>query len=474
MITTRIINDAQEIAALLPECKTLARNAGGNLLFHQIEVPLLWWKHFNSLDGADFASRRGRNFFGLQSWVEAFHLVVAEKENEICGLVPLVSTAVKISAHDPNVRVLSFAGDSVLIAYQDMLVRLDDREAIIEALFHAITNLTCKAHEVLFLGNISESSPNLPLYRKMLPSYLNEGLNGGETINRRRGGVQPWTVDALRHHCKNLLEMLDPQHPAHGALVDLISELENSTPDKLLFPQTRQRMENRIKEILSGLANNEQAGGTISAISEQLSPSAIQYPYIKLPQSNEAYLNSLSKETRRYFRRYKARFLENGGGFEKVVAEEVTSKDIDDYLALHQMRWGRDSVSLNEASSEFHRELSMALAKAGQFSLFFATYKNARIACHSCIDIHDRREGYYTGRDPALEELRAGRLLYMETILDAIVQGFSIYDLGYGGAEYKLSFTGTTAHVSHLVLAPNGHLPDLQRLFPKYEYVSLD
>lgn len=474
MITTRIINDAQEIAALLPECKTLARNAGGNLLFQQIEVPLLWWRHFNSLDGADFASKRGRNFFGLQSWVETFHLVVAEKENEICGLVPLVSTAVKISAHDPNVRILSFAGDSVLIAYQDFLTRVESREAIIEALFRATANLAQSSHDVLFLGYIPENSPHRSFFRQILPNYLRNGFSGGETINRRRGGVQPWTVDALRHHCKNLLEILDPQHPAHGALVDLISELENSTPDKLHFPQTRQRMENQIKEILSGLANNEQAGATISAISELLSPSAIQYPYIELPQSSEAYLNSLSKETRRYFRRYKARFLENGGGFEKVAAEEVTSKDVDDYLTLHQMRWGRDSVSLSEASLEFHRELSMALAKAGQFSLFFATYKNARIACHTCIDIRDRREGYYTGRDPALEELRAGRLLYMETILDAIAQGFSIYDLGYGGAEYKLSFTDTTAHVSHLVMAPNGHLPDLQRLFPKYEYVSLE
>jgi hypothetical protein len=129
MITTRIINDAQEIAALLPHCKTLARNAGGNLPFHQIEVPLLWWKHFNSLNGADFAGKRGRNFLGLQSWVEAFHLVVAEKESEICGLAPLVSTAVKISAHDPNVRILSFAGDSVLIAYQSVTSQICAKKA---------------------------------------------------------------------------------------------------------------------------------------------------------------------------------------------------------------------------------------------------------------------------------------------------------------------------------------------------------
>ena len=138
------------------------------------------------------------------------------------------------------------------------------------------------------------------------------------------------------------------------------------------------------------------------------------------------------------------------------------------------MRWGKDSVSLNDASQEFHRELSIALAKDSQFSLFFATYKNARIASHSCIDVYNRREGYYTGRDPSLDELRAGRLLYMETILDAIQQGFSIYDLGYGGDEYKLSFTNTTKHASHLLLAPNGHMLDLQKLFPKFEYVNLE
>jgi hypothetical protein len=65
-------------------------------------------------------------------------------------------------------------------------------------------------------------------------------------------------------------------------------------------------------------------------------------------------------------------------------------------------------------------------------------------------------------------------LLYLETILDAIDCGFSVYDLGYGGDTYKMSFANATARVSHFILAQNGQMPNLEKLFPKYEYVTLE
>jgi hypothetical protein len=305
-----------------------------------------------------------------------------------------------------------------------------------------------------------------------LPLYLKEGWEGGETLNRRRGGVHPWTAASLLTSCKKLQEILGATHSVQSDLTDLIAKFEKLTPEALLFARTRLALEDKIKEITQRLQDDKEVAPELAAIAELLAPCTIPYPYIKLPKDRDSYLKSLSKETRRYFRRYGERFKEEGGFFEKINPTALTSQDIDDYLNLHAVRWQSDSAAVNEVTIEFHRELAFTMARAGQFCLFFANHKGRRIATHSCFDIDTRREGYFTGRDPTMDELRAGRLLYMETILEAIDQGLSVYDLGYGGDAYKMSFAEASASVSHFILAPAGRMPELEKLFPRYEYIA--
>ncbi|NOY60722.1 MAG: GNAT family N-acetyltransferase, partial [Calditrichaeota bacterium] len=200
----------------------------------------------------------------------------------------------------------------------------------------------------------------------------------------------------------------------------------------------------------------------------------IVYPYLKLPGGVDAYLGSLSKGTRRYFRRYKKQFIEQGGSFEKLTGGQITEKDVQDYLDLHFQRWHEESAALNDVTRAFHLESSLKMAGLNQFTLFFAKHNGARIAAHSCFDIGKRREGYFTGREPEKEELRAGRLLYMETILDAIEEGFTEYNFGYGGDSYKLSFTDTVGKTVHFLLAAKGNMPNLEKLYPKYELLHLN
>lgn len=474
MIKTRVVHDPEEMAALIPACNTLAGLAESALPFHQISVPLLWWKHFGGEANLDFGQRRGRNFWGVQSWVEEFHLLVAEEGEMLYGVAPLVSILAKISRKEEAIRLLSFAGDSVLIAYQDILASPTNRYAVLNALFEAIAKMAEENHALLFLGNIPENSPNLPHLRAILSRYLRDSRCGGETINRCRGGMQPWTIGRLLLHCKVLQEKLDSQHAVQPDLAEFIVKLEKLEPEMLLLAGTRMPLQEKLQTILTHLKNEVEVETELTAIAELLNPRVIPYPYLKLPKDRDAYLKTLSKETRRYFRRYKARFTEEGGYFEKISPDAITSQDIDDYLHLHALRWQSNSAAVNDLTIDFHRDLATTMAKSGHFHLFFANHRGRRVAAHSCFDINTRREGYFTGRDPAAEELRAGRLLYMETILDAIDHGFAIYDLGYGGDEYKLSFTDTVMTVSHFLLVPPRRMPNLEKLFPKYEYVSLE
>jgi len=471
MVATKILNKIHEIEPLVSECNDLATGSECFLSFNLIEQSLIWWKHFRQHDELAFGQLRGRNFYGVQSSVNEFHLVIAEENGNICGVVPLVSMTVKLGGGEGTVRILSFASDSVLCAYCDFLVSPTNRHPIINELFQTILDLTLREHDILFLGYIPDNSPNLPYLRDFLAKCLNAGWQGGFVPNRRRGGVQPWTIGAITNHCKNLLIKLNPSQPE---LAELTSDLINFKKAKLLFPKTRVVLQKKIESVLGFLPDEDDVRREKDAILEQLAPALIKYPYIKLPKNRETYLSSLSKETRRYFRRYGKRFKESGGFFEKILPEKITNEDLDDYLNLHSQKWQDDSAAVNKSTIEFHRELGMTMARSGHFCLFFAKIDGRRIAAHSCFDLNGRREGYFTGRDPSRDELRAGRLLYMETILDAIEQGFSIYDLGYGGDAYKMSFTDTFSAVNNLILAPGEKMPTLQKVFPKYEYIDLD
>ena len=80
------------------------------------------------------------------------------------------------------------------------------------------------------------------------------------------------------------------------------------------------------------------------------------------------------------------------------------------------------------------------MVRQGFLTLFFARFQGKRIATHSCFDILSRREAYLIGQDPEFKNLGAGRLLFMETIYDAIDSGFDVYDLGQGWFDYKMIF----------------------------------
>lgn len=471
-IRIRIHSDASEIAALAQEAAGLTERARSGLPFHQLAMPLTWWKHFHAVDGGDFGTRRGRNFLGARSWLEGLRFAVARDENRMLGILPLVLFRCKVRGAPADLRILTFCGDSVLMAYQDFLLDPQGGEDIAEALVRAAVGLLSEEADLLFLGYMPEDSPALRTLRRMWSGELASRWKGGIGFNQSRGGVQPWTLGRLQSAARQLAAALPPGHPRGAAAAVIAAELEETDAGNLLFASTRAGLEAKIREAVVGLEGPEASGEAVAKLLAALDPAVIPYFYAPLPADPEAYWATLGKSSRGNLRRLKRRFEEDGGAFEALEPSRITERDIDDYLRLHRLRWGSGSAALSDATLGFHRELSATLAAKGLLSLFFAGYRGQRIASHSCIDAFGRREGFFLGRDPAFERLGAGSLLCVEPILDGIAKGFREYNFGHGGDEYKTSLAKSFTRTWHFLLhAPDRSL-DLDRIFTGYERIA--
>lgn len=470
MITTRILTDLDQINSLLPACQALALRSGCFLPFQQLTLPWLWWKHFNTTAEIDFGHKRGRNFLGARTWVEKFYLVIAESGGRLQGFVPMVVSRVKLRSQQSALRLLSFSADSVLAFYQDFTVMPALREPALRQMLDELIALAEAERALLFLGHIPEDSLNIPFIADAITQRLSRGFEGGMAIIQSRHGVYPWTIPDISKCLTYICERNGVQPALRLQIESLQTDLRRHNSSLLMFPRTRQELEATVNKIADQLADAVQAG----MLREAMAARDIAYPYMILPERVEIFEQSLSDSNRYYFKRYLKKFSEAGGIFESIAPAEVSKQDIEDYLALHMERWGEDSVAVNQATMDFHMELSRRLAADGQARLFFAKLEGKRVAAHACLDIGNRREYYFSGRRRDTTKLPIGKLLCYQTVVDAVQQGRRYYDFGYGGDEYKSVFTRTSRTLRGFFLAAKGDFPDLNALFPKYESMALE
>jgi hypothetical protein len=469
MLELRFAESEDDLRRLAERSGELLAASGSTFLFGRPAIPALWWKHFRSDGAADFGERRGRNFLGVKTRLERPLFLVAEEAGALRGLAALVESSVTLRANAPPLRLLSFCADSVILFYQDLVIHPEGREATIAAMVDRLAAFVREEGMLLFLGHIPEESPNLAALARAVKAKVAQGWKGGVAENRFRGGAYPWSVHKLAKAVTDLRDRLPEGDAGRAELEALAAKLEAQGPALLGFAGTRLALEKQVKEAAARFEKDAEADDARRRIAGALEGGPIQYPNIRLPATPEAYLESLSSSRRYYFRRYLRKFLDAGGEFEDVAPASVTAADIEEFLDLHQERWGADSVAVNPATLGFHRELAQEAARQGLFRLFFARHGGKRICAHVCLDIGERREYFFSGRTSASEELRAGKLLVMHTVQDAIKRGFAFYDFGYGGDEYKADFTKTWRTVRSLFLHGGPEMPDLEKLFPKYE-----
>jgi hypothetical protein len=476
MLKAAIVTDPEGMDILVAKGRALAAESRSNLTFHQLDFPRLWWKHFNGLDGSEFGDKRGRNFLGTRSYQEqALHVAVTEGD-ALLGIAPLVVTRVERKGGKPPIKVLCFCADSVQVFYQDVLAHPQRREAVITAMMAALADHVAANRLLLVLGYIPDNSPNLPLLAKEIEARLAQGWKGGVAVSRTRAGAYPWNIPPLCKALAALRAKVGEADAGFAPMGALIERLQSQTSALMLFPATRVAFEKEVSALFETYGARVETQEEAARLKSALASSVIKYPYLPLPKTREEYQESLSSSKRYYFRRYLKKFQEMGGSFECIEPEKLTAADVDEYLRLHEERWGKDSIAVNAATLAFHKELSLTLAQRGVFRLYFSCWNGKRISAHVCLDVADRREYFFSGRssDPKVEELRAGKLLVMHTILEAIDRGFTVYDFGYGGDEYKADFTRIHRTARSLFLARDEDLFDVEGLFTKYEQMSFD
>ena len=469
MINTKLITEQNEIGRIVLECIHLAKAENASLPFQYMHMPISWWETFHSEQNAPFWQKRGKNFLGSQSRLEKFFILIARDGLGLCGAVPLVQFVLKMPAGQSNLNIITLAGDYVLHPFQDFIIAHAKRQEIISVMLEQIAGLIKKESLIFWAGYLPEESPNLNVLRKGCASLQRQNVESFETISSQRGGVWPWTIDEILKTLKKISSICEQSGEEIEGLSDLTANIAKCTPQSLLFPRTRIKLLQEVQDFLPCLQHREDLSGLAGKLESFLKNSPILYPYIELPDDCEEYLASLSYSTRRYFRRYMKKFFEAGGSFETVPPDEITETDIEDYIRLHLLRWSAGSASICGEAADYHRMISKAMAQQGMFLLFFARYKGKRIAVHSCFDIGTRREGYVTGLDPEYNELRAGRLLYIQTIYDAIDKGFSRYELGSVGFDYKMSFVKKTAVAHNFFLYTSGRDARLDQIFKGME-----
>ena len=468
----KIISNFAEIQQIIPQCIELAHKVKADIPFHYMHMPLQWWRHFNNADGSIFGQKRGKNFLGLQSRLNEFYLLTVEDNEALCGVVPLVSYTLKLPDEEDTYRMLAFAGDYIAATCQDFLVLPEKRSEIIQSILSNLIDFFGLTHDLLSFGYIPDFSENLPCVRQYMSGKQNNNFNYLEMTTAQRGGVWPWTIVSLSKACKSILKKVNGDHIVFQNLQRLSEKLEKCTPMSLLFPRNRTAILEDISTILPFISGDKNLEENIETIKYCLNPATITYPYINLPPDRDIYWQRLSKSRRYYFRRYLRRFQESGGGFEKIAAATVDEKDIDDCIRLHLLRWGKDSAAVCGVADAFHQDLGMAMAKENMFTIFFATLNGKRIAAHTCFDINHRREFYLPGRNPKYNNTRAGSLLLLETILDAIDHGFTMYDLGVVGFPYKMDFTKSVYTTRNFFIYNNGFQPDLNKIFNGFECMN--
>lgn len=473
MLTTELITEHDDIKRVLPECIKLARAENASLPFQYMYMPLFWWETFHTTKEGQFWQKRGKNFLGILSSLEDLFLLIARDGDDLCGAVPLVRYALHGVPDKDNVyRIIAFPGDYVLAPFQDFLVRTSLRQAIISMFLERIVFLLRDDVSLFWAGYLPGESPNLTPLR-VACSALNGRIASIEAISIQRGGVWPWTIAGISSSVEKINETCDRYGIFVEGLKELVSEINDCSPQGLLFPKTRNNLLAKLNALIPLVRCHESLLESAEKLDSFLQNSPLMYPYIELPSDREKYLDSLSYSTRRYFRRYIKHFVEAGGSFEVVSSENITSEDIEDYIRLHLLRWGKKSEAMCGKSADYHRLLSLSMVKEGLFLLFFARYNDKRIAAHSCFDINDRREGYITGLDPEYSDLRAGRLLYLHTINDAIGKGMKRYDLGVIGFDYKMSFVKKIDLAHNFFLFPQGEPPNLNLIFPSFESMEV-
>lgn len=171
-------------------------------------------------------------------------------------------------------------------------------------------------------------------------------------------------------------------------------------------------------------------------------------PYIKLPETFEIYLKTLSRNSRRNLTKYCNRVEKlEGLSYGKIEKVEDLSEAMKTFFHLHESRWqkvGQKGALAENEVKEFHLEAASRLFR--YLDLKQLKLNDRVIATTYSYDFNGSRGVYLPGMDMEYKYYSLGYVMMAYGIKDAIFCGLKEFDFMRGNEEYKYHFTKTQRH----------------------------
>jgi GNAT acetyltransferase-like protein len=468
-----LIQNADEVSDHYEDIKAFVDMTQPKYSSHVIDALMQWFESFSSENSSTFASRRGLNFYGRRSTLSSPFFLLHYEADELVAFSPFFRFMVNFGDGPECLEVISFSPDSTIFFYNDILIKNGCEASAIQTICEFFRDYSSAIPHIVLLNHIPSTSTNLPLLLKHSTDLSPQGFNVGISPVFRRGGLYPWNLASLRSALKSALENRNLSATTAERICAVIDKIETTSKTMLVFKKNHFHLKSALYSIFSDSDPADNLLDLYNAIESIFQSSPVKYPYLTLPESAEKFADSLSSSKRYYYRRYRKQYLDNGGEFLKLHGDAITGQDIDDFISLHRERWGSGSNILNNATASFLSSFLRILARNDLLTLFFAVHDSSRIACLCCIDFKTRREFLSSGRALEAENLRAGKLLIYESILDSIDAGHDHFDFGYGDEAYKSDFNWSYTTNNAIVLFYKLNPKQFPNILPLYEELLL-
>lgn len=160
-------------------------------------------------------------------------------------------------------------------------------------------------------------------------------------------------------------------------------------------------------------------------------------PVLDLPDSYEAYVQSLGKKERHELRR-KVRRLETAGRASfRFASDAERGAVLDRFFALHRLSPGEKAAFMTPAVERFFRDIADALAPIDRLRIGVLTFDGDDAAVLFGFALGRVIALYNAAYDPGLASLSVGIVSHAWAIREAISLGYSTYDLLRGDEPYK-------------------------------------
>ncbi len=171
-------------------------------------------------------------------------------------------------------------------------------------------------------------------------------------------------------------------------------------------------------------------------------------PYIELPATWGAYLESLDKKQRHELRRKLRRIGEVEHRWEKVNRAAQIPVAVSDFIALHKKSRPDKNMFMDARMQDFFLAIAEVMQARGWLELAFLEIQTVRAAALWGFVYNDDVLVYNSGYDP--ENYRAaspGVALFAYSLQDAIAARRRRYDFLQGNEEYKYRLGARDARV---------------------------